>query len=144
MKDTVNRRAGTTYPFHLELDTRFTDTDLGGHLNNVSIVLYYRDAQARFMLDCFPDLAAQSEWTPRQVRCDVSYDGQTYYPDPVDVACGVEEVGDSWVRVAQALFQRGQYVGQCSAVLALVDSQGQHLAISPEQRARLETRRLRA
>lgn len=142
MNNTLDRRARETYPFHFEIATRFTDTDMGGHLNNVSIFLYYQDGQARFMLDIFPELASKAGWHPRLVRGDVNYDGQTFYPDPVDVAAGVEEVGDKWVRIAQALFQRGQCVGQCNTVLTFVDDQGQSLVIGAAQRARLESRRL--
>lgn len=143
MSDTFDRQARKVYPFHFEINTRFTDTDQAGHLNNVSIFAYYQDGQARFMLDCLPELASESKWSLRLTCCDVSYDGQTYYPDPIDVASGIEQVGDHWVRVAQALFQRGQCVGQCDAILVMVDSQRQPLAFTPDQRARLECSRLR-
>lgn len=142
MSKTLNRQARESYPFHLEIETRFTDTDMGGHLNNVSILLYYQDGRVPFLLDCFPELAPQTGWGLRLARCDVSYDGQTYYPGPIEVSSGIEQVGDNWVRVAQALFQHGQCVGQCEVILVLAEDEGQPAAFSPAQRARLEARML--
>ena len=142
MNDTLDRRTGNAYPFHLEINTRYTDTDMAGHLNNVSTFLYYQDGQARFLLDCFPELSAYLEWEFRLTYCDVSYDSQVYYPEPLDVASGIEHIGDNSIRIAQALFQRGQCVGQCDAILTLVDRRGQPLDISPAQRAELESRRI--
>jgi acyl-CoA thioester hydrolase len=144
MNNTVDRRVAGAYPFHVQSNTRFTDTDMGGHLNNVSILLYYQDGLAPFLLDCFAELAADPGWRLRQGRCDVSYDGQAFYPDPIAIASGIEHIGDNWLRVAQALFQRGEYVGQCDTILCMVDDQGQPRNISPDQRTRLESRRLRS
>lgn len=144
MNETPDRQSRNTYPFHFGIDARFTDTDLGGHLNNVSLVAYYQDGLARFMLDCFPELIGDPGWGVRLARCDVSYDGQTFYPDPIEVATGIADVGDNWVRVAQALFQRGQSVGQSDSILVIVGRQGQSLELSLGQRTRLEARRLRS
>lgn len=144
MTATLNRQDWESYPFHLKIETRFTDTDMGGHLNNVSILLYYQDGRVPFLLECFPELAPTADWGLQLARCDVSYDGQTYYPDPIEVTCGIEEVADHWIRIAQALFQRGHCVGHCDVILLRVDHQGQPLALSPAQRARLEGFRLRA
>lgn len=137
MNTTIDRRAAQTYPVHIRIDTRFTETDMNAHINNVSFLLYYEDAQAEFLLNCFPELATACDWNFRLARCDVAYDGQGYYPDAVDVATGVEHIDDSWLRVSQALFQRGSCIGQCDAILIKVNAQGQAMAIDAEQRARL-------
>ncbi len=142
MNDTFARRSRDAYPFHLEINTRFTDTDMAGHLNNASIFLYYQDGQARFLLDCVPELFPALGRSLRLTYSDVSYDGQVYFLDALDVASGVVHVGEHWIRIAQALFQRGQCVGLCDAVLSSFDDQGQPLAISPAQRAALESRRV--
>lgn len=143
MSDTLKRRDKDAYPFLYKVNTRFTDTDQAGHLNNVSIFVYYQDGQARFLLDCFPELAAAARWSLRFVSGEASYDGQTYYPDPIEIATGVEQLGDNWVLLAQALFQRGQCVGLCEAVLVKEDEQRQALAFTAAERVLLESRRLR-
>ena len=142
MNNTFDHRSSAAYPFHLEINTRFTDTDMAGHLNNASIFLYYQDGQARFLLDCSPELFLEFGRSLRLTYCDVSYDGQVYFPETLKVASGVKQVGGHWIRIAQALFQRGQCVGLCDAVLTMIDDQGQPLAISPAQRTALESRRV--
>ncbi len=144
MSNVVDPRNMHAYPFHFSINTRFTETDANGHINNVSYLLYYEDARAAFLLDCFPELARSDQWLFQQVRCDVSYDGQSFYPDPMTVVTGVEHIDVCWVRLAQALFQRGQLVGQCNATLVKVDAAGKLLEIDSEQRARLEGLRLQA
>jgi len=144
MSNVVDRRAAHTYPNLLSINTRFTETDANAHINNVSYLLYYEDARAAFLIDCFPELIASSHWRFQQVRCDISYDGQSYYPDPMTVATGVEHVDDGWLRLSQALFQRGQCVGQCDVILVMVDAQGKPIPIAADQRVLLESRCLRA
>ncbi len=144
MSNVVDRRNVQAYPFHFSINTRFTETDANGHINNVSYLLYYEDAQAAFLLECFPEMSASKQWRFQQVRCDVSYDGQSYYPDPMTVATGVEHIDDCWVRLSQALFQRGQFVGLCDVILVKVDAQGRPQEINAGDRTALELRRLRA
>jgi len=142
MNDTFDRRSREAYPFHHEINTRFTDTDMAGHLNNASLFLYYQDGQARFLMDCFPELFSALGRSLRLTFCDVSYEGQVYFLDLLEVARGVVHVGEHWICIAQALFQGGQCVGLCDAVLTSVDDQGQPLAFSPSQRSQIESRRV--
>lgn len=142
MTNTFARRAREAYPFQLELNTRFADTDMAGHLNNASIFRYYQDGLARFLLDGVPELFPALGRTLRLTHCDASYDGQVYFLEVLTVTSGVVQVGEHWVRIAQALFQRGECVGLCDAVLTSVDEQGQPLAFNPGQQAQLESRRI--
>ena len=61
------------YPHVCTFDTRFSDTDRLGHINNVAIVRYYDDALAQLLSGCYdPAESLKPGWHGKTVRADVS------------------------------------------------------------------------
>lgn len=100
------------YPHQLELDTRFSDTDLIGHINNVSILRYYDDGLASLLAE------AHDSWQPLleqgaglTVVSDTAFVGESHHSYALRVGSAVSRVDEQTLTVEQGLFQRGNCVG---------------------------------
>jgi len=116
------------YPWSLEMMVRFSDTDAVGHLNNVSMVRYHDNAAMAFLSDVLA-VPGSGTMDPRLtiVRQDISFDAETFYPDPLTLCAAVTEIQIEWFVLALAIFQNGRRTGSSTAVVALVDEQQQVL-----------------
>ena len=116
MRDDPARRRLATYPWTVEIATRFDDMDVNRHLNNVTIARLYEEARVRFnwaLRALHPDLR------PRYVvgHVAVDYLGEGRYPAPATIGYGIASIGTSSFRAALAMFQDGECLGLCDTVM---------------------------
>jgi acyl-CoA thioester hydrolase len=117
MRDDPRRRLAASYPWSVELQTRFADMDVNGHLNNVAISRLYEEARVRFgaaLRDAHPELGR-----PRYVVGHVAIDylAEGHYPAPVVIGYGVNSLGTKSYRAAMAMFQAGACIGLSDAAM---------------------------
>lgn len=125
------------YPFRVEVAPRWSDMDMVGHMNNVSLGLIYQEARARFMVAIEAALPA-GETPIRRVIAEVSiqYLAETHYPAMFSVGCRMGEIGTSSYDMAMGLFQHGRCVGACSTVF-VHSAEGRTLPLSDAWRSLL-------
>jgi len=124
MRDDPRRRGAATYPWKIELQTRFADMDVNRHLNNVAISRLYEETRVRFgwgLHAAHPELG-ESRYLVGHVAVD--YLGEGHYPAPVNVGYGVHSLGNKSYRAAMGLFQAGVCIGLCDAVMVYRDEAG--------------------
>jgi acyl-CoA thioester hydrolase len=117
-KPAPERRQPAYYSRQLSLRPRFSDTDLMGHLNNVSLLRYADEGRAAVLL-----AAAQGGISPGSLgtvaRVDISYVHEARLPHPLIVASrihgGAVQEGD--VLLEQALFQGDVCVVVCDTAV---------------------------
>jgi acyl-CoA thioester hydrolase len=127
MKPDPSRLALATYPFSFELQTRFGDLDVLGHLNNAAIARLYEEARSRFgmahLADIRQPLTGHRTWWALVANVSINYLGEAHYPAPVTVGAGIGRIGGSSYTVAHALFQDGQCRGTCDCTLVIVSKE---------------------
>jgi acyl-CoA thioester hydrolase len=111
----------TSYPFHLDIETQFTDMDVAAHLNNIAIARFYESARVRSNIAMFG-----RDFFRRGAPClmvlaeaNIRYLAEGNFPDPVQVGCGISRIGNSSFRMLQGLFQNGTCIGLCDCVMVL-------------------------
>lgn len=110
-----------TYPFRLDIRTRFGDLDTNRHVNNVALVGWYLDALAELHLDVlgYPIGGPLDGLSPSSLRVD--YLAEVHYPGIHQLRVGVLELDDDSVRYACGLFDGPRCMG-------LADATGAHHA----------------
>jgi acyl-CoA thioester hydrolase len=111
----------TSYPFHLDIETQFTDMDVAAHLNNIAIARFYESARVRSNIAMFG-----RDFFRRGAPClmvlaeaNIRYLAEGNFPDPVQVGCGISRIGNSSFKMLQGLFQNGTCIGLCDCVMVL-------------------------
>lgn len=127
-----------TYPWSCELRTRFADTDLVGHLNNVAMSRYHDNAAMAFIREALghtrPDAAGLRLAIVRQ---ELSLELESFFPGPITLSVAVQEIQPQCFTLALATFQNGQRTSASTAVVAWVDAQDQSQPLPAQLAARL-------
>lgn len=104
-----------TYPFRVDVRTRFGDLDTNRHVNNVALAGWYLDAVAELHLDVlgYPTGGPLDSLAPSSLRVD--YLAEVHYPAIHQLRVGVAEIDETSVRYACGLFDGPRCVGLAEA-----------------------------
>lgn len=118
------RLARDAYPLGFQLQTRYRDQDILAHINNTALAGYYDEGREQMMRAVFSRVADPVR--PRIVTAEiqVSFLGEVFHPDTVEIAAGVLGIGGSSFEIGQALFQGGRCAGLASATFVQADEHG--------------------
>lgn len=136
MKTPAWRQDPTAYPFSVDIQPRYADEDMLNHINNISVAAYYDEARARMMRQVFEGV---ERGVVRIVTAEsrVSYAGELFYPQMVEIRSGIQRIGNSSFLIGQAAFQEGRYAGFCETVLVQASKVGSE-PLHPVLRAAVE------
>ncbi len=116
MKADPRRRDPGNYAWTAEMETRFADMDVNGHLNNVAITRFFEETRIRFNWSLFADgLPDRPRFLVGHVAVDFLAEG--HYPAPVTMAYALASIGTTSFRSAKAMFQKGRCIALCDTVL---------------------------
>jgi acyl-CoA thioester hydrolase len=115
-----------TYPYTVDIQTRFADVDPLWHLNNVRILEIYQEARVSFNFSLWGqhDLTSNRGYRILVARQSVDYVGEVRWPDALTVGVGVSRVGGTSFSLGMAMFQARQCVGVSDTVLVYATQQG--------------------
>ena len=129
-----------TYP-HLEvIQTRFQDLDPLGHLNNVAVAGLFETARVRFNRAMKLSGWHGHRWLVANIT--INYLAEGFFPDDVEIATGIGQIGTRSWQILAAAFQNGQCIATCGAVIVMSPSGGV-TALPADFRAGLEAHRVR-
>lgn len=79
----------------IEMEIRWEDLDLLGHVNNLAIVGYFQEARVRFaaMLGIPP--RPGMHFGPIEAATEIQFSRQLHYPGKISVTTGVEKIGNT-------------------------------------------------
>lgn len=105
-----------TYPFRLDIRTRFGDLDTNRHVNNVALAGWYLDALAELHLDVlgYPTGGPLDGLSPSSLCVD--YLAEVHYPGIHQLRIGVLDLDETEVRYACGLFDGPRCLGLAEAV----------------------------
>lgn len=132
----------SSYPFTIELATRYSDLDTNNHLNNVAIAGFFEDSRVRLHRgDEAEHALADTRGVVASVKID--YLREAFFPTPVTVGTGYGRIGRTSWQVLQAAFQNGVCFAVSETIAVRLDDQGP-TPISEGWRAMLERLQVRA
>ena len=113
--------AAATQPFRTDIQVRFNDTDMLGHLNNTSYALYAEQGRVAFM-DAFRRDGAFSEGVfVILARLELDFLRQVRYGDRVHVLTRVAKVGRTSVTLAQEIYGDDALAARAVSVVVVFD-----------------------
>ena len=137
------RRELATYPFHCQIQSRFGDMDIQGHINNVATVGFYQEARVQFHWEHLHHTPAHGGWAPVVANLNITFLKEISYPSTVTVGVAVGRIGRSSFTLVKGLFDdHGECLGLAETV-TVVTSGGRSTPIPDELRARLVAAQLR-
>jgi len=86
---------------------RFSDTDALGHINNTKIPVWFEGARSPVFELFTPDLNPK-KWQLIIAKIEVSFHGQLFYGEKVEVRTYISRIGGASFDVCQELWQRGE------------------------------------
>ena len=123
LKDEAWRLDAAAYRLRETIQTRYGDMDANAHLNNVAIARLFEETRVRTLsrLRRAPADDAPSSGDPSSmmiVHVAIDYLAEGQYPDDVDAALTVTEIGRSSFRLGLGLFQKGRAIAlaECAMV----------------------------
>jgi len=113
-------RHRSVHGFWVSERVRWNDTDLVGHVNNLSITNYCEIGRVNFLQPwLLPGAPERALFLI--VRMTTNFLGEVHWPGVVDVGTSVLEVGRSSVRVVHAVFDGERCVATADSVLVHID-----------------------
>lgn len=111
---------------------RFSDTDALGHINNTMVPVWFEGARDDVFKWFTPDLDL-NKWKLILAKIDVSFHGQMYYENTMEVRTYIGRIGGSSFDVYQEIWQQGELKASGTAVMVHFDYQQQKSIKIPEQ-----------
>ena len=106
-----------SYPVCIELQTRFQDMDINGHLNNVAFAALFESGRVLLNRDVRPLDARPANERTMVAAVEINYLAEGNFPDPVQIATGIGRLGTSSWTIVQAMFQNGCCIATCDTVV---------------------------
>lgn len=111
------RLDAASYPARIELQTRFQDMDINGHLNNVAFAALFESGRVLLNRQVRPLTERPSNERTMVAAVEINYLGEGNFPDPVTITSGIGRIGTSSWTIVQAMFQNGRAIASCDTVV---------------------------
>ena len=123
--------------YHFEMQLRWSDQDLLGHVNNARIVTLAEEARIRADAAWFPDSPKGGSRVVRTQRID--FDAPILYGHMLDISVWVGRIGRTSFTLVHDLWQQGRRCALVEAVMVEVDAEtGRPVVISDQDREILQ------
>jgi acyl-CoA thioester hydrolase len=130
------------YPHTQAIQTRFQDMDVLGHLNNVAFAALFETGRTKFNQQA--ELWGRRFAGRRAVvaQMEINYLAEGNYPDDVEIATGIGDIGGRSWGILAAMFQGGRPIATCDVVIVM-DKDETGVGLPDGFRARLAEFRVR-
>jgi len=117
------RLTPSVYPFTTDVQTRWADLDMLGHINNVSMAGLFEEGRGRFTS------SLQMIRSSRDVRwliaaVSINYIAEGHHPAPVTIGSGIGRIGARSWTIFSAAFQNGTCIATCDTSTVYTDKTG--------------------
>ena len=133
------RLDAASYPVRIELQTRFQDMDINGHLNNVAFAALFESGRVLLNREIRPWEERPANERTMVAAVEINYLAEGNFPDPVQIATGIGRLGTSSWTIVQAMFQNGGCIATCDTVV-VCRTDGQVMPLRAEMVAELEAK----
>ena len=137
------RLDAASYPVCAELQTRFQDMDINGHLNNVAFAALFESGRVLLNRQVRPLDERPANERTMVAAVEINYLAEGNFPDPVQIATGIGRIGTSSWAIVQAMFQNGRCIATCDTVV-VCRTDGEAKPLRAEMAAELEAKPAKA
>jgi acyl-CoA thioester hydrolase len=109
------------YPHHVAHAIRYGDTDRHGHVNNAAYATYFEHGQTLLFVDPGTRLLAPG-CEPVLMRLAIDYRAELHWPGDVTIATALLALGNTSMRLAQAVFSGDRCAASGEAVVVQLDT----------------------
>jgi acyl-CoA thioester hydrolase len=102
--------------FTQSFETRFSDTDALGHINNAMLPIWFEGARDPIFKMFMPELDL-SNWRLILAKMDVTFHAQMFYGKSIEIRTYIGRIGHSSFDVYQELWQRDMKKASGTAVM---------------------------
>jgi acyl-CoA thioester hydrolase len=110
LKDEGWRLDAAAYRQRETIQTRYGDMDANAHLNNVAIARLFEETRVRMLSRLRRNSEGGDPSSMMIVHVSIDYLAEGQYPDDVEAALAVTDIGRSSFRLGLALFQQGRAI----------------------------------
>jgi len=96
------------YKVFYPIDTRWSDNDIYGHVNNVTYYAYFDSAANRYLIEEGGLDIQSGDTVGYVVSSGCEYHAPVAYPDALEAGLRVDKLGNSSVRYGLAIFRQGE------------------------------------
>lgn len=108
MPNKIKRTSIDAFPYLINIDTRWMDNDIYGHVNNVTYYSYFDTIINRFLIEKGGLDIHQSEQIGLIVNSNCSYFESVAFPDKLVGGFSVSRIGTSSVDYKVAIFKQDE------------------------------------
>lgn len=121
----------SSFDFWVSEQVRWSDTDLVGHVNNLSFAAYCETGRSLFFRP-FVDRNSTQRAMMLPVQLIVNFKAEAYWPDIVEVGTGVLSIGNTSSRIGQGLFIGDRCVGTSITTVVFINEETRKPHAIPE------------
>ncbi len=133
----------TDFPSHYREGIRYCDTDRQGHVNNAVFVVLFESGRVNILLN--PDAPVLPDGCSFMLaRMAIDFRREISWPGEVTIGTRIAALGNSSIRLEQALFQHGLCVASAESVAVMADNATRRSTPLPEQARGVLSRYLKA
>lgn len=99
-----------------KLMPRFSETDVLGHINNTALPVWFEAARVPIFKIFTPDLDPK-QWKLIVAKVEVTFKGELFYGQEVEVKTAIERVGSSSFVILQQAWQHGECCAEGKTVM---------------------------
>jgi len=103
----ANNETRDRYPHFMALQTRWSDNDIYGHVNNVTYYSYFDTVVNCYLIDAAGLDIQQDSVIGYAVETKCKFHKPIAYPEPLDAGLRVGRIGNSSVRFEIGIFRKG-------------------------------------
>lgn len=108
------------FPHRTVVTIRFRDLDRQGHVNNAVFATYFEAGRVVILYDDSHGLLAPGT-SFVLAHLSIDYLGEVHWPGDIEIGTAIAAVGNSSLRVSQALFVAGRCVATADNTLVMVN-----------------------
>ena len=105
---TISKKTRADYQFFFPIQTRWTDNDVYGHVNNVTYYSYFDTAANALLIQHTQFDFKTSPIIGLVVESKCTYFSELSYPEVIDIAVAIEKIGRSSVTYSISIFKQNQ------------------------------------
>jgi len=110
--------------FSEKMMPHFSDTDALGHINNTKLPVWFEGARTPIFKFFTPDLDPK-KWQLIIAKIEVSYHGQLFYGQEIEIKTFVSRIGGASFDVSQEVWQHGEKCASGTAAMVHFDFKAQ-------------------
>ncbi len=119
------------FHFQTEIKVRYSETDMSGHVNNTSYMVYFEQARVEYWVN-FASLAEDLILVTADIWCH--YHSEAFFPEALEIGVRVARIGNSSLDLEYAIHakENRRLVATGAGTIVVLDRETKKPAVIPD------------